>query len=114
MENTDKIKDALGTLIDLGMTVDKDLQDNHIDWAEGAGLTFKAGIGIYRIARSWRELQSELNQLTPEKRQEVIDYFSQNLDLSNDRIEKLIEAGFEVVFGLVKVLEAVRRPRPAA
>lgn len=62
----------------------------------------RAVVGIQKVPK-------ELSELTPEEREEIVDYFEDRFDLKRDELEKVIEKALRAVFELVDLVKEFKQ-----
>jgi len=109
---------ALDTIFRAAKKVDTALADDgKISLAEGFGIAL-SGVGLISVFKNIGEILLELKAVTPEKMEELIEFFKAAFDLKNDEAEMMVEQGVEVLARLALVVFAQRiidenAPKPA-
>lgn len=90
------LKKVTGKVINFGMAVKDAVADHKVTLSEGVGLLTDI-IGFGTILTSWKEVKDEYHDLDDSERQELHDYLAGQFDLENDKVEAIVEDGFEVL-----------------
>lgn len=78
--------------------------DGKVDWKD-AGLFFGLAVGSLPKAISGiQNVPKELSELSQEERDEIVMYFSDRFNLTQDKLEELIEKTLKLVLDLVDVV----------
>jgi len=95
----EKIKKALGFIIELGDNVSKALKDGKYSFAEifGTALVAKE---VVPIIKESKELYAELKDLDLEEKHDIEKWAKNKFDIPNDKLEKKIEKGFNVLISI--------------
>lgn len=68
--------------------------DGKIDFWEAVGVTAGSAADVYNIIKNGQQIKNEYNDLDTEEREEIVIWFSEKFELSNDNAEAIIEAIF--------------------
>lgn len=102
-----ELKEALNFVISGAMAVDKSLADHKLDASDlfnflpvflKAQDAFK---GISSIKLEWSSLSFE-------QRQSLVKEIEQELDLSNDKTEQIVEKSIELILGLMELVVLIK------
>ena len=104
MAGIESIKDALKTLIKVGTTVEGALEDKKINFFEAIAIA-KNSIGLWGVIKDFSNIKEEFLDLDGDEKQELIEYFADELDLANDKVELIIEQCFDFVINASAFLE---------
>ncbi len=100
----EKTKEALRTLLKVGMKVVNAIEDDgKVDMGEAIGISISA-VGIVGIFKDLPAIGAEIGKITPADIKELVDEFNADFDLPNDITEAKIEAGVAALSGMVIML----------
>lgn len=67
------------------------------------------------VVKSWADISAELKDLTPEERQELLEYINEEFDIPNDQLESFIENALMNAVSLISLVEqfkTLKNPAP--
>ena len=108
MTTMDTIKKALLKLINFGENLEGALKDHKINFIEGATLSGSLGVAVFFIVQNFNEIFSELREAIKNKEQ-LQQWFCQELDLDNDKAEKLFEKTFSMLLSIIEYVEIFKK-----
>lgn len=108
MLGTEKIKTALLSVILLGMELDKALKDKKITLLEGIGMIPEIK-DVYLALKNWDDIIDEYDDLDEEELVEINSFFATELDITNDRVEVIIESAFELLIAISEFRQKLTR-----
>lgn len=95
------LKKVLEKLVNFGENLEKSLKDHKINLFEGATLAGNLGILVFFVIQNYEELREQYSDLTDEQMEEIKLYLRDELDLENDKIETVMEEGFDLVAAII-------------
>lgn len=102
MSDTTKVygTETIKMVLEAGFTVVSKVEnakadDGKVDWMEGAGIAAGSISDIYGIVKNGSQIKKEYNDLDDEEREDIIIWFAEKFDLSNDQAEEKVEAIFK-------------------
>ena len=104
MVGIESIKDALKTVIKVGTTVEDALEDKKVNFFEAIAIA-KNSIGLWGVVKDFPNIKAEFLDLDGDEKQELIEYFADELDLDNDAVEVIIEKCFDFIINATAFLE---------
>lgn len=96
---TDNLKRLLKVGLDFGKSAAKALEDKKISFFEAIGLIPEV-FSVIGVAKSWSEVQAEINDLDDDEKQEINDYVSSEFEIPNEKVEIFIEHALMNVISL--------------
>lgn len=90
MKDIKKTKNLLVQVAKFMNKIDKASEDSKVTIIEAMGLV-PSSVSLITAAVQFKAIKEELNDLTSTERTELIQAFSEELDLRNDKAERLIE-----------------------
>ena len=103
MVGIESIKDALGTVIKVGTTVEDALEDKKINFFEAISIA-KNSIGLWGVVKDFSNIKEEFLDLDDDEKDELIEFFAEELDLENDAVEIIIEKCFDFIINATAFL----------
>ncbi len=100
----EKLKQDLLTLIKFGEKIEEALADGKLKFGEIIALV-PASLEIWKQAKDFRETWKEALDLDEAERAELVAMVAGELDLTNDKAEKIIELSFQVVTEMILYLQ---------
>jgi len=95
MAGIENLKDVARDLAKFGMKVEDALEDKKLSFAEAISLGVFAAPKAIEHAGNAADIKAEFLDLDTDEVDELVAYVSDELDLANDKVEKVIECGFE-------------------
>jgi hypothetical protein len=105
MTGIDKMKSGLGDVIEIYQTVKEALEDKKVTLWEGIEIGTKS-IKLFKVVKDFSEIKQELCDLDEAERAELVEYFAEKLDLSNEKVEHIIECAFDWILDGIEFFEA--------
>lgn len=96
----EKTQRAVKTVIGLGMTVTKSLEDGNIGTGEWVKIGFD-GIKLASALKDFNDIKAEVKNLDPAEVEQLVALVQQEFDIPNDAAEAMIEEAFEILFKFV-------------
>lgn len=96
----EKTQRAVKTVIGLGMTVTKSLEDGNISTGEWVKIGFD-GIKLASALKDFNGIKAEVKDYDPAEVEQIVASVQQEFDISNDAAEAMIEEAFEILFKFV-------------
>lgn len=100
----ENIKKGLTLINKLGKDLSEGLADKHLTIGEYIEL----GVDLLDapvVVKSWAGIKAEFKAMTPESRQELIDWEKDQFDISDDKVEARIEAALDVLEAIAKLVD---------
>ena len=104
MAGIQQTKDVLKTAALIGNGVGISLQDGKFDLSDLTNFV-NALISLPTAVDGITEVPTELKDLDPAERTELLNYFSQEFDIPHDKTEEAIEDHIEFLFALWKIVD---------
>jgi len=111
MQDTDKLKNAIKTIIDLVEGVDEALEDGKLSLAEGISIAVSAVPDGAAVWASRAELVEEVQDLDDDELIDLENFIATEFDIRNDLAEEVVEAAIDFAVsgvGLVLAVKALR------
>lgn len=103
----ENLKIAIVASINLGEKIEKNYSDDgKITLAEALGIGASSFGDIMAVIKSGSEIKNEFLDLTAEERLELIDLVKSELNLEDEKTEKIIENAVEFLFSLEKLIKS--------
>lgn len=96
---TDNLKKLLKAGLDFGKSAAKALADKKISFFEAVGLIPEV-FQLVGIAKTWDEVQQEIDDLDDAEKQDIYDFVSNEFDIPNNKVESFIEHALMNVISL--------------
>lgn len=90
MLGVENIKRLLKVGLDFGQKAAKALEDKKVSFFEAIGLIPEV-FSVIGVAKSWSEVQNELNDLTDEEKKEIEDYVASEFSIPNEKVKTFIQ-----------------------
>lgn len=90
--------------LDLGEKVEKDFKDKKISFFEAIGLVPDIFSAI-SVAKSWKDVQQEINDLSTEETTELEQYVMAEFDIPNEKVKVFINHALMLVVSLVALVD---------
>ncbi len=106
------IKSRLLIIFSIIAAVDSSLEDKKISFVEWVKIATKS-ISLYKVVRDFKAIVVAFQSLTLEEMDELTDFFSEEFDLKNDKVEEYIEQILGVLLQISSVVfykETIRKP----
>lgn len=107
----DSLKKLVKFSIDLTKQIADALADGKFIWSESFGF-FDEIMQIPGIVKSFPNIKKELSELATEERQELYDYFANEFDIEDERVEVLIEHSLSLAIAMVALVEEWKKKPP--
>ena len=107
-QDTDKLKNALKTVIDIVEGVDEALEDGKLSLAEALSIGVAAVPAGAAVWTSRAELLEELRDLEDDEMIDLENFIATEFDIRNDAAERVVEAAISFVVGGVELGLAVK------
>jgi len=101
------LKEAAKAVIKLGIKVEEALEDGKINFFEALSIGISTAPEAFALAQKGGELKQEFNDLSDEEREELISYIVDEFDIESDELEGAIEAGFELLVSIEKLIHKI-------
>lgn len=106
------LKKTAKLVVTLGTKVEEALSDDgKVKLMEALGIAISAFPGAFELAQNAGQLKLEFNDLSDEERNELVAYVLEEFDLEADKIEAVIEAGFELLVAIEKLIDKVKEAK---
>ena len=100
----EKTKEALHTLLKVGMKVVNAIEDDgKVDMGEAIGISISA-VGLVGVFKNLPAIGEEIKNITPADITDLVNEFNADFDIPNDALEAKIKAGVEVLSQMVIML----------
>lgn len=100
-----QLKKDLGVICGIANVATKSLEDGKVSLGEGIAIAQKS-IGLIGVIKNVSAAKAELQDLSIDEKNQLIDYFQQEFDLEDDKVETVIETVIEIALGFVKLSDA--------
>jgi len=97
----EKLKEALGGIINFGESLAEALEDNKINWKEAISLIAGSFSDFKTMFLSFSEVKAEFLDLDEAEREELVSYFEEEFNLDEKDVENKIEKGIELLDKLI-------------
>ncbi len=95
----EKLKALLKAGLNFGKSAAKALEDKKVSFFEAVGLIPEV-FALIGVAKTWSEVQAEINDLDDEEKQQIHDYVSDEFDIPNEKVELFIEHALMQIISL--------------
>jgi hypothetical protein len=103
----EKLKEALGIVIDIATITDKSLEDKKLSTLEKISIGIKA-LKLVTVIKNIKPIIAEYKDLDEAEKAEIIAYFKEKFDLRNDIIEDVIEKIFETLLSFNEIFDSIK------
>lgn len=100
----ENIKKGLTLINKLGKDLSEGLADKHLTLTEYITLGLDL-LDAPAVIKSWSGIKAEFKAMTPESRQELIDWEKTQFDIADDKVEARIEAGLDALEAIAKLVD---------
>ena len=100
-----------GSPVDLakfGMKIEEALADKKLSWTEAVSLGVFAMPKVMEYASDAEAIKNEIKDLSAIELEDLVDCVAESLDLENDKVEALIEAGLDWALSTQKLVKAAK------
>lgn len=105
------LKEATTTIVSLAVELNADFEDGKLSLKEAVGLLDNF-IQMRIFFTRFNELRSEVKNMTPAQREYLKNHVAAELEIPNDRAEKIVEAAVNLIFdigaGIMGIVEATK------
>jgi len=101
----EKLTEATMIAVSLAEGIDERLEDGKFTWLEGVTLIPKV-IKVGYIINNAKDIWLEVQDLDEAERQQIVATLEEELDLSNDNIEIMVEQAWAVLIALSSYVKA--------
>lgn len=108
MFGIENLKKLLKFSCDLTKQISEALADGKFVWSEAFGF-FNEVMQIPGIVKAFPDIKKELADLDPAEREDLYNYFAQEFDITNDKIEVFIEHALSLALTMVSLVEEWKR-----
>jgi len=99
----EKLKDALKVVIKIAQKTDDALEDGKVNIAEGFSLALSS-LAFIKVVKNFDAIYEEYEALSNEQIIDLNAWFIEEFDISNDKVEEVVEGLFIVLLNLKDVL----------
>ena len=108
LEDTDKLKNALKTVINVVEGVDEALEDGKLSLAEGISIAVSAVPSGAEVWASRAELVEEVKDLDDDEIIDLENFIAAEFDIRNDKAEKVVEKAIGALVSIGELAFAVK------
>jgi uncharacterized protein (DUF2344 family) len=105
------LKDTAKAVVKLGLKVEDALEDGKINFIEAISIGISTAPEAFALSQKGTQLKQEYQDLSDEERVQLVEYVVEEFDLESDKLEAIIEAGFEVLVAIEKLLSKAREAK---
>lgn len=106
------LKSAATIVVKIGMKVEDALADDgKVKIMEALGIAISVFPGALNVVQNASQLKLEYNDLSDLERAELVFHVLDELDLEADNIEFIIEAGFEMLVSIEKLVNKIKESK---
>ena len=103
----ENLKIGVVAAINLGEKIEKNYSDDgKITLAEALGIGASSFGDIMKVIKSGGQIKAEFLNLSAEERSELVSLVKEELDLENDKVEKIIENAVEFLLTLENLISS--------
>jgi hypothetical protein len=99
MLGIEKLKSLLKAGLNFGKSAAKALEDKKVSFFEAIGLVPEV-FALIGVAKTWKEVQDEINDLDEAEKQAIHDYVADEFDIPNEKVEVFIEHALMQIIAL--------------
>lgn len=99
MLGIEKLKALLKAGLNFGKSAAKALEDKKVSFFEAIGLVPEV-FAIIGVAKTWGDVQAEINDLDEDEKKQIHDYVSGEFDIPNEKVEVFIEHALMQIISL--------------
>lgn len=103
------LKKALMKLVSFGENLEGSLKDHKVSFLEAANLSGTLAIAIFYVVQNFQELAEEVKKLDDKRREELLEWFKEMVDMDNDRIERIFEDTLDLILHTCKYIQAYKK-----
>lgn len=105
----DNLKLALVAAINLAEKIeDKYSDDGKISLGEALSVGVGSFTDIVKVVKSGKQIKAEFIDLDDVEKEELIVLIKEELDLTNDKVELIVEKAVELLVSLDELIEAIK------
>jgi hypothetical protein len=105
----DTLKKALSKLVSFGENLEGALKDHKVTFVEGMTLSANLGMAVFFIIQNIDAIHVELDQLSEADETELINFIKNELDLTNDRAEAIIQGTIDMIASVIMYIETIKK-----
>lgn len=109
MIGIENIKKAAKAVIKFGVKLQEALEDGKFTMLEGISIAIGSAPDAFELATNAQELKAEIQDLTKDEVVELVDYVVDELNLDNENVLEIIEAGVELLVALDNLRLAIKK-----
>ena len=100
---------AFKNLINFGEELEYKAADGKLTFIEVLTTTAQSIPGIWDVVKNGKQIYAEFMDLDDDETDKLVTTIAEELNLENDRVEKQVEAGVEVVFALAAFMQTLKK-----
>lgn len=100
MQDTEKIKEALATVLAVAQSIQNAMQDKKISFVETLGIAAKA-FPIVQVIRNADKLIQELKDLDTQERAQLATWLNGQYNIPNERAEETVKLCIDMILHIV-------------
>lgn len=108
MAGIENLKVAVLASVNFAEAIDKKMDDGKITLLEA----LSAGVGsfgdIVKVIKSGKAIAEEFKDLDSDERTELSEYVAEELDLSNDKVEAIVEKSVSFLLSIDEMIELIK------
>lgn len=108
-EGIDNLKKVAKVGIDFGEQLHNSSKDG-LTWKDSFDF-IDEGVALVGAIGSFDNARKEFKNLTPEKRQALVDYIAEEFDIDNENAERITEAAITAGFAILDLVAAIKDAR---
>jgi hypothetical protein len=111
MAGIETLKEAAKAVISFGNKLEDALADGKLTFIEGITIAIGTAPDAFSLIQDAQELKAEFLDLDDAEMDALSEYVAVELDLDADKIELIVEKGFEFLISLYALVMAIRDAR---
>lgn len=102
------LKKTATAVVKLGLKVEDALEDGKITFFEALSIGIGTAPEAFALAQKGTQLKQEYTDLSDAEREELVTHVVEEFELESDKLEAVIEAGFELLVSLEKLFAKIK------
>ena len=103
-EGIDRIKFALGFVINYSESIIKKMDDKKLSWTERLSLIMEL-TPLMEVLKNWRELKVQIKDLDTTELEQLQLFAIKEFDIPNEKAEKIVEKCLNILVNIFELIE---------
>lgn len=103
-EGIDRIKFALGFVINYSESIIKKMDDKKLSWTERLSLIMEL-TPLMEVLKNWRELKAQIKDLDTTELEQLQLFAIKEFDIPNEKAEKIVEKCLNILVNIFELIE---------